>query len=168
MLSVCQWPWRLFGFALDAFHRFYRPTRADEFWAYPRHPSGWGPPYCSARQIVASAFVLARTGRHLNTEFAGFLHKMAPFGPLSDLMLRENNMGTKMIKADERYFAELSDSDNGEPVYFDNEFIEASNDQEAIGKAGEWAASHRLGAVAMLIVKQGFRGVHSRKIYLGA
>jgi hypothetical protein len=28
--------------------------------------------------------------------------------------------------------------------------------------------SHRLGAVAMLIVKQGFRGVHSRKIYLGA
>ena len=43
-------------------------------------------------------------------------------------------------KADERYFAELSDSDNGESVYFDNEFIEASNDQEAIGKAGEWAS----------------------------
>jgi hypothetical protein len=73
-----------------------------------------------------------------------------------------------MIKADERYFVELSDSENGEPIYFDNEVIEASNDQEAIGKAGEWAASHRLGAVAMLIVTQGFRGVHSRKIYLGA
>jgi hypothetical protein len=62
-----------------------------------------------------------------------------------------------MIKADERYFAELSDSENGEPVYFDNEVFEASNDEEAIGKAG-----------AMLIVKQGFRGVHSRKIYLSA
>ena len=73
-----------------------------------------------------------------------------------------------MIKADERYFAELSDSENGELVYFDNEVIEASNDQEAIGKAGKWAANHRLGAVAMLIVKQGFRGVHSRKIYLRA
>ena len=42
-----------------------------------------------------------------------------------------------MIKADERYFAELSDSENGEPIYFDNEVIEASNDQEAIGKAGK-------------------------------
>lgn len=73
-----------------------------------------------------------------------------------------------MIKADERYFAELSDNESGEPVYFDNEVIEALNDQEAISKAGEWAASHRLAAVAMLIVKQGFRGVHSRKIYLGA
>jgi hypothetical protein len=51
---------------------------------------------------------------------------------------------------------------------FDNEVIEASNDQEAIGKAGEWAASHRLGVVAMLIVKQGLRSIHSRKIYLGA
>jgi len=73
-----------------------------------------------------------------------------------------------MIEADEGYFAELSDSENGEPVYFDNQIIEASNDQEAIGKASEWAANHRLGAVAMLIVKQGFRGVHSRKIYLRA
>ena len=72
-----------------------------------------------------------------------------------------------MIAADDRYFAELSDNENDEPVYFDNEVIEASNDQEAIGKAGEWAASHRLGAVAMLIIKQGSRGVHSRKIYLG-
>jgi len=72
-----------------------------------------------------------------------------------------------MIAADDRYFAELSDNENDEPVYFDNEVIEASNDQEAIGKADEWAASHRLGAVAMLIIKQGIRGVHSRKIYLG-
>ena len=72
-----------------------------------------------------------------------------------------------MIAADDRYFAELSDSENGEPVYFDNEVIEASNDQEAVGKAGKWAASHKLGAIAMLIVKQGIRGVHSRKIYLG-
>jgi hypothetical protein len=60
-----------------------------------------------------------------------------------------------MIAADDRYFAELSDSENGEHVYFDNEVIEASNDQEAIGKAGEWAASHRLGVVAMLSVKPG-------------
>ncbi len=73
-----------------------------------------------------------------------------------------------MIKTDERYLAQLSDSENGEPVYFDHEVIEASNDHEAIGKAGVWAASHRLGVVAMLIVKQGVRGVHSRKIYLGA
>ena len=73
-----------------------------------------------------------------------------------------------MAKADERYVAQLSDSEDGEPIYFDNEVFEASNDQDAIGKAGEWAASHRLGAVATLIVKQGFRGVHSRKIYLGA
>ena len=60
-----------------------------------------------------------------------------------------------MVAAEDRYFAELSDSENGEPVYFDNEVIEASNDLEAIGKAREWAASHRLGVVAMLIVKQG-------------
>jgi len=115
-----------------------------------------------------AGLVLRRTSRHLNTEFVCFLHKVAPFGPLSDLMLRRNNRGTKMTKADERYFAELSDSESGEAVYFDNEVIEASNDQEAIGKAGEWATSHRLGVVAMLIVKQGFRGVHSRKIYLAA
>ena len=73
-----------------------------------------------------------------------------------------------MIAVDERYFAELSESENGEPVYFDNEVIEASNDQEAIVRAGEWAVRHRFGVVAMLIVKQGIRGVHSRKIYLGA
>jgi hypothetical protein len=73
-----------------------------------------------------------------------------------------------MIAADERYFAELSESEDGEPICFDNEVIEASNDQEAIARAGEWAASHRFGVVATLIVKQGIRGVHSRKIYLGA
>ena len=60
-----------------------------------------------------------------------------------------------MIKADKRYFAELSDSDEGAAVHYDNEVIEASSDQEAIGKAGAWAASHRLGVVATLIVKQG-------------
>jgi hypothetical protein len=68
---------------------------------------------------------------------------------------------------DDRYFAELSDSEDGVPICFDIQVIDASNDQEAIGKAGEWAASQRLGVVAMLIVKQGIRGVHSRKIYLG-
>jgi hypothetical protein len=73
-----------------------------------------------------------------------------------------------MITAEDRYFAELFDNENGEPIYFDNEVIEASNDQEAIGKAGAWAAGHRLGVIAMLIVRQGIRGVHSRKIYLGA
>jgi hypothetical protein len=82
------------------------------------------------------------------------------------ILLFDNKRGTNMI--DERYFAELSDSDNGVPVYFDNEVIDASSDQEAIGKAGKWAASHKLGIVAMLIVRQGIRGVHSRKIYLGA
>ena len=70
--------------------------------------------------------------------------------------------------SDQRYFAELFDGENGVPGYFDEEVIDASNDQEAIGKAGVWAASHKLGVVAMLVVKQGARGVHSRKIYLGA
>ena len=69
---------------------------------------------------------------------------------------------------DNCYLAELSDTEGDVALYFDNELIEASSDQEAIGKAGDWAASHRLGVVAMLTVKQGFRGVHSRKIYLGA
>jgi len=103
---------------------------------------------------------------YLNTEFACFLHEMAPLGPIFESMLPGNDKGTHMI--DQRYFAELSDSENDVLIYFDNEVIVASNDQEAIGKAGEWAASHKLGAVAMLIVKQGIRGVHSRKIYLGA
>ena len=68
----------------------------------------------------------------------------------------------------ERYFAELSDSEDGQPIYFDNQVIDASNDQEAIGKADKWAARHKLGVVAMLIVRQGVRDVHSRKIYLAA
>jgi hypothetical protein len=33
--------------------------------------------------------------RQQNTEFAGLLHKKAPFGPLSDLMLQGHNRGTK-------------------------------------------------------------------------
>ena len=119
---------------------------------------------CSACQVGASAHLSSRLpSQHA---FACFLLKTAPFGPLSELMLLGNNRGTKMI--DERYFAELSDNENGVPIYFDNEVIDASNDQEAIGKAGEWAASRKLGAVAMLVVKQGIRGVHSRKIYLRA
>ena len=69
---------------------------------------------------------------------------------------------------DDRYFAELSDAEDGVAVYFGNELIEASSDQEAIGKARDWAAGHRLAVVAVLTVKQGFRGVHSRKIYLSA
>ena len=73
---------------------------------------------------------------------------------------------TNMIN--ERYFAELSDSEDGQPIYFDNEVIDASNDHEAIGKADKWAARHKLGVVAMLIVRQGVREVHSRKIYVGA
>jgi hypothetical protein len=73
-----------------------------------------------------------------------------------------------MIAADDQYFAELSDNEDGEVIYFGNEVIEASSDQEAIGKAGLWATSNRLGVVAMLTVKQGIRGVHSRKIYLNA
>jgi hypothetical protein len=44
---------------------------------------------------------------------------------------------------DNRYFAELSDAEDGVAIYFDNELIEASSDQEAIGKAGDWAASYR-------------------------
>ena len=91
---------------------------------------------------------------------------MAPLGPLSELIMLGNNRGGEM--SDQRYFAELFDGENGVPGYFDDEVIDASNDQEAIGKAGVWAASHKLGVVAMLVVKQGIRGVHSRKIYLGA
>ena len=72
------------------------------------------------------------------------------------------------ITVDERYVAELSDNEFGELVPYDNQVIEASNDEEAIGKASQWATSQRLGVVAMLSVKQGIRGVHSRKIYLGA
>jgi len=49
----------------------------------------------------------------------------------------------------DRYFAELSDAEDGVAFYFDNELID------------------RLGVVAMLAVKQGFRGVHSWKVYLG-
>jgi hypothetical protein len=89
---------------------------------------------------------------------------MALFVPLSVLML-ETSGGTKMTN--DRYLAQLFDED-GDPVNYDNQVIDASNDQDTISKAGEWAASHRLGMVAMLIVKQGFRGVHSRKVYLGA
>jgi len=73
-----------------------------------------------------------------------------------------------MFTVDKQYFAELSDSEDGEPVPYDNQVIEASNDEEAIGMASKWAASHRLGMVAVLSVKQGIRGVHSKKIYLGA
>jgi hypothetical protein len=62
----------------------------------------------------------------------------------------------------------IIEDEDGVAIYFDNELIEASSDQEAIGKARDWAASHKLGVVAMLTVKQGFLGVHSRKIYLGA
>ena len=51
---------------------------------------------------------------------------------------------------------------------YDNQVFEASNDEEAIGKASEWAASRKLAVVAMLSVKQGIRDVHSRKVYLGA
>jgi hypothetical protein len=73
-----------------------------------------------------------------------------------------------MIALDDQYFAELSDSEDGDLVCFGNEVIDASSDQEAIGKADLWATSQRLGAVAMLTVKQGIRGVHSRKIYLSS
>ena len=68
----------------------------------------------------------------------------------------------------ERYFAELSDSEDGQPIYFDNEVIDASNDHEAIGKADKWAARHKLGVVAMLSVRQRVRQVQSRKFYVGA
>jgi hypothetical protein len=54
----------------------------------------------------------------------------------------------------------ISDSEDGQPIYFDNQDIDASNDQEAISKADKWAARHKLGVVAMLIVRQGVRDVH--------
>jgi hypothetical protein len=75
--------------------------------------------------------------------------------------------GINMITFEQRYFAELSDNDEDRSVPYDNQVIEATNDEEAIGKAGEWAASRKLAVVAMLSVKQGIRDVHSRKIYLG-
>jgi hypothetical protein len=68
----------------------------------------------------------------------------------------------------EPYFVELSDSEEGQPIYFDHEVIDASNDQEAIGKADKWAARQKLAVVAMLIVRQGVRELHSRKIYIDA
>lgn len=73
-----------------------------------------------------------------------------------------------MITFDTQYFAELSDHEELDSVPYDNQVIEASNDEEAIGKASEWAASRKLAVVAMLNVKQGIRDVHSRKVYLGA
>jgi hypothetical protein len=69
---------------------------------------------------------------------------------------------------DNRYLVELSDGEEDVSVPYDNQVIEASNDQEAIGKASEWAAAHKLAVIAVLSVKQGMRDVHSRKIYLGA
>jgi hypothetical protein len=69
--------------------------------------------------------------------------------------------------ANEQYFAELSDNEDDDAVPYDNQVIEASNDEEAILRANAWAASRKLGVVATLSVKQGVRGVHSRKIYLG-
>jgi hypothetical protein len=104
---------------------------------------------------------LHHENRHLNTLLAGFRRESAPF----QINAARQQQGTNMI--DDRYFAELS-SDEGAAGHYDNEVIEASSDQKAIGKAGAWAASHRLGVVATLILKQGVRGVHSRKIYLGA
>ena len=73
-----------------------------------------------------------------------------------------------MITADKHYFAELSDNEELDSVPYDNQVIEASNDEEAIGKASEWAASRKLAVVAMLNVKQGIRDVLNRKVYLGA
>jgi len=65
---------------------------------------------------------------------------MAPFATLrNDPAWR----GTDMIH--EHYFAELSDSENGVLIYFDNEVIDASNDEEAIGKAVEWGKSQAWG-----------------------
>jgi hypothetical protein len=69
--------------------------------------------------------------------------------------------------ANEQYFAELSDHEDDDAVPYDNQVIEASNDEEAIRRANQWAASRKLGVVATLSVKQGVRGVHSRKVYLG-
>ncbi len=73
-----------------------------------------------------------------------------------------------MITADMHYFAELSDNEELDSVPYDNQVIEASTDEEAIGKASEWAASRKLAVVAMLNVKQGIRDVLNRKVYLGA
>ena len=49
-----------------------------------------------------------------------------------------------MITDDKQYFAELCDNEDDDAVPYDNQVIEASNDQEAIGKANEWAASRKL------------------------
>ena len=73
-----------------------------------------------------------------------------------------------MITDDKQYFAELCDNEDDNAVPYDNQVIEASNDEEAIGKASQWAAGQRLAVVAMLNVRQGMRDVLSRKVYLGA
>jgi hypothetical protein len=80
----------------------------------------------------------------------------------------EQTWGINVITADMHYFAELSDNEELDSVPYDNQVIEASNDEEAIGKASEWAASRKLAVVAMLNVKQGIRDVLNRKVYLGA
>ena len=72
-----------------------------------------------------------------------------------------------MITADKQYFAELCDNEDNDAVPYDNQVIEASNDEDAIGKANKWAASRKLGVVATLSVKDGARDVYSRKVYLG-
>ena len=72
-----------------------------------------------------------------------------------------------MIPDDKQYFAELCDNEDDDAVPYDNQVIEASNDEDAIEKANKWAASRKLGVVATLSVKQGVRAVHSRKVYLG-
>ena len=49
-----------------------------------------------------------------------------------------------MITFEKPYFAELSDHEEDSSVPYDNQVFEASNDEEAIGKASEWAASSLL------------------------
>ena len=42
-----------------------------------------------------------------------------------------------MTTANEHYFAELSDNEDDDAVPYDNQVIEASNDEEAIGRANK-------------------------------
>jgi len=89
-------------------------------------------------------------------------------------MLREQDAvrsklwGNNVITGEQQYFVELIDNEEHNSVPYDNQVIEASNDEEAIGRASAWATSRKLAVVAMLSVKQGIRDVHSRKVYLGA
>ena len=70
-----------------------------------------------------------------------------------------------MSESNEPYVAALAGVQNGGPVTYGNEFIAASNDDEAKIKALDWANNlhQQIGEKANLILKKGKRGVYSHE-----